>query len=289
MYYYDFNMVGLLLRVASPFPLANLFELEHYKIEYCPDEQPEALYSIKMLPEDWTPRGKLIREERQTAVYEWHGEHHRYYFWSIYTKARYVLLAYKLDDLRNYTIYLQQDGLPELLRQFRLSAFFALERLLLHHGAFQLHSSVIAWRGMGILFSAPSGTGKSTQAELWRTLEGAQIINGDRAMIRQRQGEYEAYGSPYAGTSGIYTNLRVAVRAIVVLSQAPENRLERLEPSVAFGKLYREATVPSWDADFVEKISELIIDLIGQVPVYHLACRPDAGAVEVLKQELTKE
>lgn len=289
MFYYDFMITGLLLRVASPFPLANFFELDHYKLEYCPDDEPDALYSIKMLPEDWTTRGELVREERQTAVYEWQGEHHRYYFWSVRTKARYVLLTYRMDDLRNYTIYLQQDGLNELLQQFRLSAFFALEQLLLHHGAFQLHSSVIEWQGQGILFSAPSGTGKSTQAELWRTLEGAQIINGDRAMIRKVREKYVVYGSPYAGTSGIYTNLSVPVRAIVILSQAPENCLERLELTAAFGKLYRESTIPSWDVSFVEKISELIIDLISQVPVYHLACRPDAGAVEVLKQELTKE
>lgn len=289
MFYYDFKITGLLLRVASPFPLANFFELDHYKLEYCPDDKPDALYSIKMLPRDWSVRGELIREERQTAVYEWQGEHHRYYFWSVHTKARYVLLTYRLDDLRRYTIYLQEDGLEDLLRQFRLSAFFALEQLLLHHSAFQLHSSVVEWRGMGILFSAPSGTGKSTQAELWRTLEGAQIINGDRAMIRKMREKYVVYGSPYAGTSGIYTNLSVPIRAIVILSQAAENRLERLELTAAFGKLYRESTIPSWDVSFVEKISELIIDLIGTVPVYHLACRPDAGAVEVLKQELINE
>ena len=287
MYNYDFSMVGLLLRVVSPFPLTEFFELSHYQTEYRSDVLPDAQYTLKLLPEDWSVRGELLRDEGQTAVYEWQGEHHRYYFWNIHTKARYVLLTYSLNDLQEYTIYIQREGLEELLKQFRLSAFLALEQLLLHHNAFQLHSSVIDWQGKGILFSAPSGTGKSTQAELWRRLEGAEIINGDRGMIRL-QDKFMVYGSPYAGTSGIYTNRSVPIRAIVILSQAPENRLARLSPSAAFGKLFQESTVPSWDPSSAEIFTELLINLVTQIPVYHLACRPDGGAVEILKQELQK-
>lgn len=288
MHYYDFKLVGLLLRVVSPFQLTNFYELSHYRTDYRADLQPDAVYSIKLLPEDWVVQGELLCDECQTAVYEVNGQHHRYYFWSAKSREKFVLLTYHLDDLRQYTIYVQSTDVDDLLSKLRLSAFFALEKLMLHHHAFQLHSSVIQWNGQGILFSAPSGTGKSTQAELWRTLEDAQIINGDRGMIRLENGSYAVYGSPYAGTSGIYTNVSVPVRAIVVLSQAPENRLARLDALTAFNRIYRESTAPAWDADFVDQLSTLLIDLVERIPVYHLACRPDAGAVEILKQELLK-
>lgn len=288
MYQYHFRLVDLRICIESPFELKEFHELSQYRTEHS-GETPDAVYTIRYLPEDWTVQGTLILNDRKSDIYEVDGEYHQYFYWSVHTDEKFVLLVSSRSNPEKHVIYVQRKHLESLLVNFRLTPFLAMEQLLLRHKAFQLHSSVIEWRGQGILFSAPSGTGKSTQAELWRTLEGAQVINGDKAMIRQQQGKYVAYGSPYAGTSGIYTDLSVPIRAIVVLSQAPENRLERLSPTAAFGKLYRESTVPAWDPDFVEKISELIIDLIGRVPVYHLACRPDAEAVEVLKNELTKE
>ena len=286
MFYYDFRMVGLLLRVQSPVELKSFFELESYAVEYCPEQKPDAIYELKLLPEDWTIRGERILETPQIEVYRCDDELHRYFFWSVATKQGYVLLASNCSDDGHYSVYIQQRWLKGLLPRLRISAFFALEQLLLRHQAFQLHASVIEWQGKGILFSAPSGTGKSTQAELWRIHQDASIINGDRAMIRLHEGQYRVYGSPYAGASGIYTNQNAPIQAIVVLSQAPENRLERLSPMVAFNKLYRECTVLSWDADFVDGLSNLLIDLVQNVPVYHLACRPDADAVETLKREL---
>ena len=59
-------------------------------------------------------------------------------------------------------------------------------------------ASFIRWQGRGILFSAPSGTGKSTQANLWVQHQGAEVINGDRAALRQVGGRWQAFGLPYA-------------------------------------------------------------------------------------------
>ena len=62
-----------------------------------------------------------------------------------------------------------------------------MELVFIINQGFQLHASVINWKDKGILFSAPSGTGKSTQADLWKKYEGAKVINGDRALIRKRK------------------------------------------------------------------------------------------------------
>lgn len=286
MFYYDFDIAGLLLRVRSQFALTDFFELSHFISEYRPNRAPDAEYTLQLLPNDWKVRGERILADRQNAVYQWQGEEHRYYYWNIFSEERFILLRYKLDDPGNCSIYLQPEDLNRILPQFRLAAFLSPERLLLHFDAFLLHSSLIDWQGNGILFTAPSGTGKSTQAELWHQLEGAQILNGDRAIIRQLQDGFKAYGSPYAGSSGIFTKHSTPIRAVVVLSQAPENSLERLSPVDAFNQLYRQSTVLSWDPQFVDRISECLLDLIEMIPVYHLACRPDAGAVAALKAKL---
>ena len=144
-------------------------------------------------------------------------------------------------------------------------------------------------KGDVISVIGPSGTGKSTQADLWKEYTGAKILNGDRAMIRRMGDGYRVYGSPYAGSSGIYTNLSVPVRAIVTLEQGKENRLIPLSPVDAFRKLYRELTVSLWDAGFVEKASEELLEMIGRLPVYHLICTPDRAAVDLLHHELKRE
>lgn len=165
-----------------------------------------------------------------------------------------------------------------------LCDIIALETLLLNHHGVLLHSSLIRWNDQGILFSAPSGTGKSTQADLWVKYEGADIINGDRAGLRREDGGWNAYGLPYAGSSGIYRNESAPVRAVVVLRQAKENRIRPLRPAEAIRYLYPEVTIHHWDRDFTERAVNLLTDLVTAVPVYLLECLPDQGAVELTKR-----
>lgn len=164
--------------------------------------------------------------------------------------------------------------------------FLALEEGLLENNAFMLHSSFVSWLGNGILFTAPSGTGKSTQADLWQQYEDAEIYNGDRTIVRKIDGVYHGFGSPYAGSSGIYRNETAPIRAIIVLTQAPENHIERLTGTNAFVPLYRETLMNTWNPAYMEKMADLLMDAASSIPIYHLACRPDQGAVDLVKKTL---
>ncbi|MDO4491090.1 MAG: hypothetical protein Q4B85_08495 [Lachnospiraceae bacterium] len=161
-----------------------------------------------------------------------------------------------------------------------------LESILLDSNGLLLHSSYISYNDFGILFSAPSGTGKSTQAELWNTYRGAEIMNGDRAALKLEHEIWKAYGLPFAGSSGIYRNESSPVQAIVILKQYPENRIRRLSPREAFMKLYPEFMIHRFDQDFVTKTTDLISQLLCTIPVYLLECTPDERAVEILEKEL---
>lgn len=161
-----------------------------------------------------------------------------------------------------------------------------LEAVLLHHQGLLLHSSFIRWQNQGILFSAPSGTGKSTQADLWEKYENAEIINGDRAGVRLMDSQWRAYGLPYAGSSGIYKNESAPIRAIVALRQAKENRIRKISAIEAVNYLYPEFTIHRWDKKFTEKALDCMLELFAKVPVYLLECLPDAEAVQLLKDTL---
>ena len=164
-----------------------------------------------------------------------------------------------------------------------------IENVLNKFNGFILHSSFINWQNNGILFSAPSGTGKSTQADLWNKHENAEIINGDRAGVRNVDGVWSAYGLPVAGSSGIYKNKKAQISHIIVLRQGTENKLTRLSPRDAFIKIYSETTIHTWDDEFQNNILNMISDLVQNVPVYLYECLPDESAVEFLKEQIIKD
>lgn len=182
----------------------------------------------------------------------------------------------------------------ELLRghEFRIpnSSFLfdimGIEQLMLMNGGLLLHCSLVKYHDRGIIFSAPAGTGKSTQAELWARYRKADIINGDRAGLRKREGRWRAYGLPYAGSSRIFKNENVPVAAIFMLRQAPVNQLRKLSVPEAFRMLYPEITIHNWNREYVAAASELLLELIGDLPVYLLECRPDKEAVELVEKEI---
>ena len=170
----------------------------------------------------------------------------------------------------------------DIWQRFNPLTFVELSDFMIRRGAMILHSSLIDHQGRGIVFTAPSGTGKSTQADLWHKYRGAEILNGDRSIIRREGSGYRCYGSPYAGSSGIYQNKSVALGAVVVLRQAPKNRIRRMKAREAYLCLLSEMSLSPIDRETVEKQSQWLLDLISAVPVYLLECLPDEGAVDAL-------
>ena len=164
-----------------------------------------------------------------------------------------------------------------------------IEQILNKFDAFILHCSFIKYKNKAILFSAPSGTGKSTQADLWSKYENAEIINGDRAGLRKIDDKWLAYGLPFAGSSNIFKNKKAPISHIIVLRQGKENKLTRLSPREAFIKIYSETTVHTWDKEFQENIVNMITDLVQKIPVYQYECLPDKSAVDYLKKKIEED
>ncbi len=184
-----------------------------------------------------------------------------------------------------HVFYYPASGWTEFSANLHLLHLICGEVLLLRHNAFLLHSSVVVMDGKAVLFSGPSGAGKSTQAALWETHLGATILNGDRCVVMRREDGFYGGGSPWCGTSGIRRPELAPITGICIVAQSRENRLERMGPE-AFLPLFAQTTVNSWNSDFMERVTSLYSELLARVPVYRLYCRPDAGAVQVVYEEL---
>ena len=180
---------------------------------------------------------------------------------------------------------------PKMREEIPITAarFFStagMHTKLLQRSAVILHASYIDWDGSAILFAAPSGTGKSTQAELWEQYAGAEIINGDRALLRRRGSVWHAFGYPCCGSSMICQNRTLPLKAIVILEQAKENRVESLSASQKIRALVSGTEIYLWDTDEINQAFHLAEQISKEVPVIKLACRPDKNAVTVLKEYL---
>ena len=158
-------------------------------------------------------------------------------------------------------------------------------------GAVAFHSSVIRFRDRGVLFLGESGTGKSTHTQLWREhIPGAELLNDDSPIISDGDGIPQVWGSPWSGKTPCYRNEHLPIAAIVRLSQAPHNRIRRLRPIEAIGALLPSAPPAfSRDEQLQDNVCTLLSQVIENVPVYHLECRPDADAARLSCQTVFGE
>lgn len=153
-----------------------------------------------------------------------------------------------------------------------------------------LHSSFVLYQDKALLFTGSSGIGKTTQAELWRDFQGARIINGDAALLRQMEdGKWWAFGTPVHGSSPYCENEQAPIVALVMLKQGKENKLTKLDSFSAVTSCLPEFYRPQMDEETAEVFWKSVDSLFREVPVYRLTCRPDREATELVKQELFKE
>ena len=187
------------------------------------------------------------------------------------------------------TLEFLAEKMPQGITGKQLLNAIDLPHLLTRHDGFLLHASFVEHEGSAILFTAPSETGKSTQAQLWCDYAGAELVNGDRAAVRIIDGEVFACGTPFSGSSPVRRNVILPLRAIVYLSQAPVNSIHRLKGVRAFRHIWEGCTVNFWDRSDLEPATNTVSEVASRVPVYHLACTPDVRAVELLKHTLEVE
>lgn len=173
--------------------------------------------------------------------------------------------------------------LGKVMRMIPMRAVFQ------HFGVLFFHASQIAFCGRGILFTAPSGTGKTTQARLWKKFRGAEIVCNDRTLIRDTDGVWHTYGYPQDGSEPVRSSDSNELGAIVHLAQGSENIAERLRPGRAAAMLMEQCVMDTWNPSARNTVLTQIFNLQGEIPVYRLTCTPDEAAVETLEKILMKD
>lgn len=192
------------------------------------------------------------------------------------------------DAAEHYTeIWMDVEKVRDIFSDPIFMSLLAMERPMIARESLILHCAYMVYRGKAILFSAPSETGKSTQAGLWEKYRSSRTVNGDRALLRKIDGQWYADGWPVCGSSEICHAERYPIHAIVMLKQGKVNQTKRLSPMQAFAKVYSQITINQWNKAYVNKAIVLVEELAQRVPVYQLTCDISEEAVRCLEEALS--
>ena len=154
-------------------------------------------------------------------------------------------------------------------------------------GTALFHAAAVSYGGRGYLFLGKSGTGKSTHARLWlENIGGADLLNDDNPVVRffeDADGRRYAkvYGSPWSGKTPCYKNEEMEVGGLVLLSQAPFNRIVPLKSVAAYAAILPCISGMRWDREIADGIHRTENALAENVPVWFLECLPDGEAARL--------
>jgi hypothetical protein len=164
-----------------------------------------------------------------------------------------------------------------------LGNFIISNKIILSDGII-LHASSVEHEGKGIAFTAPSGTGKSTHTAMWVKYHNASIINDDCPALRYYNGNTVIYGTPWNGASKKASNLCAPLSAVVILDRSEQNSICSLSADEAIPLLLPRLFLPYYNPALMDKALENAAKIFKSMPIYHLKCRADRNATELVHQ-----
>lgn len=212
----------------------------------------------------------------------------------LYTRTR-AYLAPEQNAKADITIDLPESFFEEKHRQFPTltldecryvwvgEAFYAG---LLRHDGLLMHASCVERNGGAYLFSAKSGTGKSTHTKLWlQEFSDCKMINDDKPALRRMDGRFYACGTPFSGKHDESRNVQVPVRAIVFLERGEKNEVAPLTAAEAI-PLFLSQTLRPPKKELMAQMLDLLGGLLESVPAFRLRCNMEPSAAHIACQSI---
>lgn len=161
---------------------------------------------------------------------------------------------------------------------------------LFEYDTMLFHGSVIAVDEQAYLFTAKSGTGKSTHTRLWREMLGekAVMVNDDKPFLRIMEDGVRVCGSPWNGKHKLGTNIDVPLKAICILERGEENEIRKISANEAVLMLLQQSNRPK-QSRLLPKYMELLDGLANKTAFYRLKCNMDPSAAELSYRTMSEQ
>ena len=259
-----------------------LCDLRQYE-PFVTDPTEDVVFSLQIVDVPFSTEGfrdEMHQEEEGQEIIAGHlptGEH--YFEFVLNGKRSAVLIC--SQDYRRARLSLEEY--PQFGVNNALMVMYALATANKRTALF--HSSVVSYQGRAYMFLGQSGTGKSTHSSLWlKYIEGTELVNDDNPVVRVLDNdEVWVYGSPWSGKTPCYRNVSYPVGAIVKLSQAPHNEIQRLKGVKAYAVVVPSISGKRWDKQQAEGLHETENLIAQHAAVWHLDCLPDEAAAQLCR------
>ncbi len=154
---------------------------------------------------------------------------------------------------------------------------------LLKYRGMMIHASAVELNGRAYLFSGPSGTGKSTHSLQWKKLFGDDlvIINDDKPALREIEGKWYAFGTPWCGKDGINCNKKVPLAGICFLKQSSENSVRVMNRAEAIQNIVWQTKHRFTTENSIDLMMQNVGSIVEKIPVIELRNRPDIEAAKL--------
>ena len=183
------------------------------------------------------------------------------------------------DDIKNEKLLSPEFG-EDILENTCI--YRNICKTILEFGGMIIHSAAISVDNFGYMFSANSGTGKTTHMNLWLEKFGDRsvIINGDKPLIRKIGNEFKVYGTPWCGKERYNTNKGVPLKGIAILERSETNSITKVANKEALLFLLTQTSIPK-QMKYLDLMYKNFDELLKTVPIYRLCCNmePEAAIV----------
>ena len=172
------------------------------------------------------------------------------------------------------------DFKPEYLET--LAIYRKIADKMLDYNAFLFHGSALAVDGKGYLFTAKSGTGKSTHTFIWKGALGERcvMVNDDKPLLLVTEDKVMVCGTPWDGKHRRSTNMMVPLQGLAILERRQDNEITPVEPAAVLPLLLQQTYRPS-SAEALEKTLNLLQQAMDKVRLYRLKCTISLDAARV--------
>ena len=272
------------LQIQSPWPLGCTALMEPFVTAPAHPHATVVLEPMVRMP-------RLPAEPRgEDAILRYYSDGSRHYAVTIPGTLGPLSVAIANSDYTEITLLVNEREHPCIVRTLdKVMQLIPIKQILIRRRSMILHSSQIQIGSKGIMFTAPSGTGKSTQANLWKNYENKQIICNDRTLIMYTGMLYNTTSFPVDGSSPISVNRQLLLGATVILRQNSVNIIQRPPAAKALKFLVEQTVADGWDREQMYAIQMEWLNIMETNPVYLLSCRPDHEAVLCLKERLIQD
>lgn len=244
--------------------------------KYKTDLDADYYISSRLVDDIKEPFGQLIYETKYYKKYDMNGH--------------IIQLQYLDGRLIGSIDYYKNSIMINIVYHNSVSEYvmsqYGLSYILSKNDAIIMHGSSIVYNNLGIMFTAKSGTGKSTHRGLWERFSDAVVLNDDKNILRLEGNDVILYSSPWSGKHKLDNNISHRLDAIVFLYQDKTNSIRRLKAMEGFKLMLSQIDFPNDDSKL---LWDRITDRLLALPMYYLGCNMEKEAFDVCREMITND